>query len=236
VRTSRPRRPVRLLYAPAALALVVAGCVTPAARQTVPVAPAARPMPVPAVAAAAAEPVAKLWFTGASNIRRFACHAGSVRTTLEMPPEASLDTVLRSRLSAVAGSLTVPVAALDCGIEHMNADLRETLKAAAAPTIEFRLVGAWPRRDGLTARLDGGLTIGGVERAVSLHVDLEQPAPDVVRMTGEHTIRPSDYGIAPPRRFAGLLRVRDEVTVHFDVTVAGARTLPAPAPVIAAQP
>jgi len=34
-----------------------------------------------------------------------------------------------------------------------------------------------------------------------------------------HRIGITDFGVAPPRRFAGLLRVRDRVTVHFDVAL-----------------
>jgi hypothetical protein len=27
----------------------------------------------------------------------------------------------------------------------------------------------------------------------------------------------TDFGVQPPRRFAGLLRVRDQIVVHFDI-------------------
>jgi hypothetical protein len=38
-------------------------------------------------------------------------------------------------------------------------------------------------------------------------------APEIAtNATGAH-------GVAPPRRFGGLLRVRDRVTVHFDVSL-----------------
>ena len=38
-----------------------------------------------------------------------------------------------------------------------------------------------------------------------------------VRAKGSATIRMTDHGINPPRRLLGLVRVRDQLTVQFDL-------------------
>lgn len=40
-----------------------------------------------------------------------------------------------------------------------------------------------------------------------------------LRLRGERMIDVREYGIVPPTRFLGLVRVRKEVIVHFDVAV-----------------
>jgi hypothetical protein len=45
----------------------------------------------------------------------------------------------------------------------------------------------------------------------------------VTHVRGTHDVRVTDYGVRPPRRFLGLLRVREQVTVHFDVPLAASR-------------
>jgi hypothetical protein len=53
---------------------------------------------------------------------------------------------------------------------------------------------------------------------------------------GTYVVRLQEFGVEPPRRFGGLLRVRDRVTVHFDVVpepeggAIGAFTVPLPSP------
>jgi len=170
---------------------------------------------------AAGRPASQLWLTGASNVRHFSCRATAVSATLALVPGATVDSALLSERSAVGASVEVPVAGLDCGIGHMSADLHHALKAPVAPTIEFRVAGYTPSPDGSAALIDGTLQIAGVERPLQLVASLDRGTPGVVRLRGQQTIRPTDFGVTPPRRFFGLLRVRNEVTVHFDVTVVG---------------
>ena len=117
---------------------------------------------------------------------------------------------------------TVPVAALDCGVARMNLHLRETLHAERFAAIEFRAPVTLPAD--LTAaeevRVDGVLTLAGRSRPLVVHAVASRDGTRW-RVRGERTLVLSDFDLRPPRRFGGLLRVRDQVTVHFDVTVAG---------------
>lgn len=163
----------------------------------------------------------RVWFTGASNIRRFTCRARSIEGGYRADTTEP-DALLPRGDSASAAVLTIGAARLGCGPGAMNRHLREALKADANPEIELRLAGwdARPEPDGTTAvRLRGRLRIAGVEREVALDAVAARDTLGRVHLTGAQPLRVTDYGVVPPRRFLGALRVRDTVTVHWDVVL-----------------
>jgi hypothetical protein len=168
----------------------------------------------------------RVWLTGASNIRRFACGSESVRVLLALPAGATVDGILAGDSAAVTAAVAVAVSSLDCGIGQQSKHLHAALGAPAAPTIEFRLAShrLGGDRSGFVGpevpvRLDGALRIAGTERAVTLAAVVHRDPSGALRLRGEHALRPTDFGVTPPVRFAGLLRVRDAVTVHWDVAL-----------------
>jgi polyisoprenoid-binding protein YceI len=68
--------------------------------------------------------------------------------------------------------------------------------------------------------IEGTLALHGASRAIRLEVSSPEPA----RYRGTTTIRQSDYGITPYSGFFGALKLRDEVTVEFEVSTAGIQT------------
>ncbi|HEY6495681.1 MAG TPA: YceI family protein [Trebonia sp.] len=63
--------------------------------------------------------------------------------------------------------------------------------------------------------VEGTLTLRGVSRGIRLEVT--SPVPG--RYRGSAAIRQTDFGITPYSGFFGALKLRDEVTVEFDVTI-----------------
>ncbi len=57
----------------------------------------------------------------------------------------------------------------------------------------------------------------GVSRGVRLQVSSPEPG----RYRGSATIRQTDFGITPYSGFFGALKLQDEVTVEFEVTIEG---------------
>ncbi len=66
------------------------------------------------------------------------------------------------------------------------------------------------------AVLKGELTLCGVTRAVPVSVKVSISA-DILRASGEVTLRQSDFGIVPVTAAAGTIRVKDELKCTFDV-------------------
>jgi hypothetical protein len=65
--------------------------------------------------------------------------------------------------------------------------------------------------------VEGTLTLHGVSRGIRLEVTSPEPG----RYRGAATIRQTDFGITPYSGFFGALKLRDEVTVEFEVTIEG---------------
>jgi polyisoprenoid-binding protein YceI len=55
----------------------------------------------------------------------------------------------------------------------------------------------------------------GVSRGIRLEVTSQEPG----RYRGTATIRQTDFGITPYSGFFGALKLRDEVTVEFEVSI-----------------
>jgi hypothetical protein len=191
--------------------LVLAACINQA--------PPANP---PAPQSGSATSADRVWLTGTSNITPFTCVATQVYVSAEAAPE-DFERTKKDGLPAVrSAAIQVPVRSLDCGIGQQNRDLRETLGATAHPTISFALGGYSvidPSEKVRRVRMQGSLRIAGVERRIVLYGTVTRDARGEWVLGGDRAIKMSDFGIAPPRRFLGLLRVRDEVTVHFVVAV-----------------
>lgn len=160
----------------------------------------------------------RVWFTGSSNIRSFTCSAKQVNVSAE----AALEDFARTKrdgLPAVKNAaLEVPVRSLDCGIGLQNSHLFETLGATANPSITFVLSDYVVSAD-REVRMNGALRIAGVERIVALRGKVIRAENGQLLLTGDREIDVRDFGVQPPKRFLGLLRVRKDVTVHFLVAV-----------------
>ena len=162
-----------------------------------------------------------VWISGSSNFSRFTCRA----TDVAISAEAALEQVVRSKADGIpavkTAALAIPVRSLDCGISEMNSDLYRTLRGDVNPTISFSLGEYAIRERGKErqVRMDGVLRINGQEQNVVIQGWVRQDPNGQLRLRGERAINMRSFGIKPPRKFLGIVRVRDQVTVGFDVAV-----------------
>jgi len=165
-------------------------------------------------------PSSRIWITGASNIRRFTCRARDVAGAVDLHARRLRDGTVGGDNLATSPSLLIAINTVDCGIDAMNHHLRETLRGEQFPTIEFRLATYEVDLSARTAiaRLNGSMTIHGVTRPVEAMATVRADSLGEVHVVGAYVVRMTDFGVNPPRRFGGLLRVKNRVTVHFDVT------------------
>ena len=166
-------------------------------------------------------PESRVWITGASNIRHFTCKAKRLSGAIDLRGSPVPSEVLSGANMSSQPSLNVTVGKLDCGIGVMSRHLHEALRGAHQPTIEFRLSNYEVDLKAPTpiARISGLVIIAGVLRPVTTTAAVRADTLGILHIAGTYAVRPTDFGIQPPRRFAGLLRVRDRITVHFDVAL-----------------
>lgn len=164
-------------------------------------------------------PESRIWIAGASNIRRFTCRARAVSGSMSLRAVPTRGSALSGENVSHEPSLAIRIDQVDCGIGAMNRHLREALHGEAHPMIEFRLSDYTVdlSAPAPVARIAGHITIAGVRRPIALTARVIADSLGTLRVRGTLDVRMSDFAVQPPRRFGGLLRVRDSVTVHFDV-------------------
>jgi polyisoprenoid-binding protein YceI len=112
-------------------------------------------------------------------------------------------------LANVTGTVEVPVAQMRTGIGLRDRPLRGAMRADSFPAIRFELVGlelGAPRGDTIAVTYQGQLTIHGVTRTVHAPgwVLVRQPGAEV---HAELPLDMREYGITPPTRFLGAVKV-----------------------------
>jgi len=111
----------------------------------------------------------------------------------------------------------------------IQASARKILGATAAATFTSSRVIPSPSgssSDGQSSggMIEGTLTLHGASRPIRLQVT--SPAPGQYR--GSVSVRQTDFGITPYSGFFGALKLSDEVTVEFGVTIEGLQTVALP--------
>ncbi len=164
----------------------------------------------------------QFWIQGKATTHSFTCGVEQVNGEAVLPTDQ--DTVPESADEEQTEVLvTVPVEAFDCGNSRMTRDLKETLKAEEHPEIRFELVHAsvgeqidtsahWRNIEAL-----GALTIAGKKRLMRVHVAGRAFDEERFRIRGCHPIRMTYFGIEPPSKALGLVKVKNRVEVQFDL-------------------
>ena len=164
----------------------------------------------------------KLWVEGGSSVRSWKCDATRIEATVTgaaVAPTASAKDVSAAASRAL---LTVPVAQLDCHNGTMNEHMRKALKADANKTIEYRIA-KWeltPRgNDEGTVATSGTLVMAGAEKPLAVELTAKRGAEGIWQVTGSKTLKMTEWGIKPPSLMLGTMKVRDPVTIQFELAL-----------------
>lgn len=155
--------------------------------------------------------------SGTSTVRAWSCPAqGTVRTV----SGTSAQPVQGLPHGVEQVEVRVPVKAIACEEPLMLEHLRETLNEKAYPEIVYVLT-RYTLTGADTVQATGTLTITGVTKPIDLTVRLSA-SPGGLRTAGETTIDLTQFSIAPPVIFDGLLKVGKDVRIRFDALLSPA--------------
>lgn len=161
----------------------------------------------------------RIWIEGSSNVNTFECVAGTFQG------EASTS----SEGESLPGPdhwtvrIEVPVQEMDCGQRRMNRDLYESLKAEDHPNIRFdyhRTLHVEPNLvwdQEIRLQVEGDLEVAGVTKTIQIHATGSRTDKGSLKIEGKKSILMSDFSIDPPTGLLGLIRARDQLTVHFRI-------------------
>ncbi len=163
-----------------------------------------------------------LEFSGEASVSDFHVTAESIEGFVQLfynPAEQKKITVD----SAATGQVTIPVRSLKGGNALFNRDMYNTLNAEEFPEIKYTLTKLHAAEtDTLSGAkrvysATGELTIAGNANELTFPVIANMESKNSISFQGETEINMSDWGIEPPKKLFGTLRVQDEISLNFTI-------------------
>jgi hypothetical protein len=111
----------------------------------------------------------------------------------------------------------------DCGRNLITRDFRESLNARREPemVINFLSLDNLPTENAHNEDLTGSLriTIAGATNEVQITFSSNNDGNGTTRLNGSKVFHFSDFGLEPPARMLGLIHVKNELEVSFDLVL-----------------
>lgn len=183
---------------------------------------------IPSAAAADTSPLTvmsvRVSLDGTSNLHPFTAFTTTVRTTaieVGAVSEGDLfDHVLQPG-GLKAFEVVIPAATLLSPNDDLNKNMHKALKVQQYADIRFRLR-ALESADG-AYRATGWLTIAGVEKEVTLNLQVQRKA-EALAVSGTTDLLMTDYGITPPKALLGMLKTNPKVQIRIDLVLGSSLT------------
>lgn len=132
-------------------------------------------------------------------------------------PAVLVDAIKASAVKTM--TVEIPVAGIKSGESGLDKNMRKAMMDDKFPAVLYKLTKyELGKADAgvIAAKTTGELTIAGQTKTVSIDVEFRVGA-DGVSVKGSYPLNMSDYGIKPPTLMLGAIKVRDPVTVKFDL-------------------
>ena len=157
-----------------------------------------------------------LRITGRTNVNRWSCMVGEY---------ADPDTICFAKPCvgvkgvALTGQIRLPIDGFDCNNRMMTGEFRKALHDQQYPelSISFLSLDRMPEPCAVTQSLKGWVEIGlsGVTRRFEIDYSSLMVDGGAIVLQGSRSLAFSDFGLIPPTKMGGLVRVKDALDVHF---------------------
>lgn len=151
---------------------------------------------------------------GQTNINTFSCVVPSY--------ERQNDIILCEKTTngcKVKSQLLIPVDKFDCYHKIMTKDLQKTLKSHAHPymSIDFRSFSKIPSQlsSGATFTANADITLAGVNKNYTIQFTTKKLSNETIELIGKKIILFTEFGLVPPSKLGGTIKVKDELDVEF---------------------
>ena len=153
---------------------------------------------------------------GQSNLNHFSC---------SIDKYSNNDTILvtgnYSKPIRLSGELRMNVASFDCANSLITKDLRKTLKSDDYPVMTIRLLTleCMPSFKQECENLKGWVEVelAGIMKSCEIQYSFTKSNNRIIQLNGSSRFLFSDFKLSPPRKLAGLIRIKDDFEVHFQL-------------------
>jgi hypothetical protein len=161
-----------------------------------------------------------LCIEGKTNISNFRC---DITEYLQPDTIYFFKEEQSTRPIPLRGGLSINIKRFDCHQKFITTDLRKTLKADEHPMLKIDLlnIGYY---SGDAGNIKGwvNITLAGVIKSAEIDYTVRNGQPGYLELTGTRKLRFSDFGLKPPQKLAGLVKVEEELNVRFQLVLRSA--------------
>jgi hypothetical protein len=162
------------------------------------------------------QPNSSICVEGASNVNNFRCDIIKYDQPDTLTWYEEGEPVKKVKM---LGALTVNLLAFDCHSRLITNDLRKTLKADVYPRliIHFISLERGPVFNGNTDIIKGWVNVelAGVTRKFEILYSFINTGSPAITLNGGRIFRFSDFNLKAPKKFAGIIHIKDEFSVNF---------------------
>jgi hypothetical protein len=152
---------------------------------------------------------------GRSNVNSFQC---------DVKEYLRADTILfykqdQEQQFIVKGGLTINVNEFDCHQRYMTGDLRKTLKGQEYPQLKINLlsIGNFTTAGNKNVKGIMTITLAGITRRMEINYATQATNDGNLHLNGSRQVLFSDFGLTPPHKLAGLIKVEEQINVQFQL-------------------
>ncbi len=159
-----------------------------------------------------------LSINGRTNINRFSC---GVAQYGEPDTITFLNEGCRGKISGIplCGVLKINIEDFDCSNRMMTGEFKKTLQYKHYPQLRIVFVNLekMPAFNAQPETLKGQVFIelAGITKQFEMDYTSNRQDPETVELTGSRQLSFSDFGLQPPQKMGGLIRVNETLDVKF---------------------
>jgi len=173
-----------------------------------------------------AKPLLKRWVVdsnsslnieGRSNVSSFFCE---VTKYLEADTLQYVNNEATRQFVFTNSNLTIDIYDFDCHQRIITSDLRKTLKADQNRFLKIHFISL----DAFDVRNHNQLVKGNVEillagkiKCTTIDFKINSTSTGLIQMNGSKNMLFSEFNVAPPRKLAGIIKIREEIKVNFQL-------------------
>ncbi|MER3318262.1 MAG: YceI family protein [Allomuricauda sp.] len=156
-------------------------------------------------------PDSEVLISGTTNVNEFTCKYNLEE--LELPIRLAYDDKAE-QIQFSNAQLKLANDCFDCGGKAINKDFRDLLQTEKHPQVELRLLYVDPPKpENQQIGVGMEIKIAGVTRNYETQLYCEQQGN--ICVDGTIALKLTDFGLEPPRKALGIIKVHDEIKVRI---------------------
>ena len=121
------------------------------------------------------------------------------------------------------GEIQMDILNFNCHSKMITKDLRKTIRSDEYPTMTIKFISLqfMPLLQNKIELIKGlvEVQLAGVVKRFELSYSFLQSRPTYMQLNGGRSFRFSDFKLTPPRKFAGLIKIKDDFDVNFQLVL-----------------